>query len=140
MRFAIYSQNNHIHIFNRGVSKMKIFKYDHDYRYFMFIISNYAYKYNIDLRKVCVMPNHFHLLIKCPKSSKNISKFMQLLQISYARYFNKQYNHSGHVFQGQYKFTVLSTPGSLKYIKNYIYQNPVRAGLVKNPEDWPYRM
>lgn len=140
MRFGIYSTNNYLHIYNRGVSKKKIFKHDHDYRYFWYFISKYIHRFNLKIEKGCIMPNHFHFLIKCPKSSKVLSKFMQLLQISYARYFNKTYDHSGHVFQGQYKFAVFFNDSSLNQIKKYIDQNPVKAGLVKNPEDWPYRI
>lgn len=84
------------------------------------------------------MPNHFHFLVYTEKKSINISNFMKSIQISYARYFNRINNHSGHVFQGAYKNKPINDPVAMLKVIDYIKNNPVRAGLVKNPQDWPY--
>lgn len=138
MRYKAYSQNNYYHIFNRGVSKMKLFKKDPDYRYFMYIISKNIFKHRIELDIGCVMPNHFHLFIKAPKISQTISKLLFSIQLPYAKYFNYNFDHSGHVFQGPYQFKEVFTEKSKQNVREYIRQNPVDAKLVEKPEDWPY--
>jgi len=84
------------------------------------------------------MPNHYHFLIYTEGKSNNISNFMKSIQISYARYFNRRYSHSGHVFQGAYKNKPINDPIYMQKIIYYIKQNPVRDKLVNNPNDWPY--
>lgn len=63
---------------------------------------------------------------------------MHRLLLSYARYFNNKYENSGHVFQGPYQNKPISTKAQFKYVYNYIKENPVEAGLVKNADDWLY--
>ncbi len=86
------------------------------------------------------MPNHYHLLLRCGQKPDKIPKFMHLLNLSYARYFNYKYDNSGHVFQGPYQNKPIATKNSFKHVYNYINENPVEAGLVKNSDDWPYKV
>jgi len=126
------------HIYNRGVSKRKIFLMDDDYRFFMYKLSFYNKKYLINLISFCLMPNHFHLLLYTEDEKENISKFMKGLQLSYAFYYNKKHDHSGHVFQGKYKNKVVNHPLYMDKITKYISENPVRKKLVKAAKEWPY--
>lgn len=119
---------------------MKLCRHDEDYRYYIYLVSKYKRLFGIKINEGCIMPNHLHLLIQSPRSHKNISKFMQRIQQCYSRYYNKTYDHSGHVFESVYQHKELSTSSSIKYVKNYIIQNPVKARLVKKPENWPYRI
>ena len=84
------------------------------------------------------MPNHFHLFLYTQAAAKNISKFIGNLQWIYAKYFNRRYKHSGHVFESKYKNTQID-PQYMQTMIDYIEQNPVRAKLVKRSEDWPYK-
>lgn len=138
MRKPELRKNVVYHIYNRGVSKRKIFKNDADYRFFMYKLPQYKKKYEIELVSFCLMPNHFHLLVRNSYKGEYIAHFMKSLQLSYACYFNREYKHSGHVFQGSYKNKVIDTPAYLGRIIEYIAMNPVRKGLVAKPEDWPY--
>lgn len=132
------AKNVYYHVFNRGVSKMKIFKDDCDYKFFMLKISRLKVRDKMHIVKFCIMPNHFHFLLKNDHSAKFISKFFQSLQLSYAKYYNYKYEHSGHVFQGAYTNVFIKSEAHFNYIKKYILNNPVEAGLVKKPSDWPY--
>jgi len=131
-------KNRAYHIFNRAVSKRKIFKRDADYKYFIFRIAYYKFKYKIDFEIFCVMPNHFHFLLNKGNNPENVKMFMSCLKQTYARYYNREYNHVGHVFESVYKRKPIKNEAHYKYIFNYILNNPVEAELVKNPEDWPY--
>ena len=63
---------------------------------------------------------------------------MASLQISYTKYFNSHYKHSGHVFQGSYKNKPI-TADKMPILIDYIQQNPVKEKLVMHTEDWTYK-
>ena len=154
------------HILNRGVDKRNIFLEDGDY--FRFIhnlfefndansISNSGHFFNqtqsIDLRNrydkkprefiieilaFCLMPNHFHLLVK-QKEEGGITKFMRRLSIGYANYFNQKYKRSGTLFEGRYKSILINQDRHFNYLPYYIHLNPLdlvmpewRSGKIKN--------
>lgn len=138
MRKPKLRKNVIYHIYNRGVSKWRIFKKDADYRFFIYKLAYYKKKYDIEVVSYCVMPNHFHLLLRTSYKGICISRFMKSLQLSYAHYYNRGYKHSGHVFEGAYKNKTVGTGRYLARVINYIAMNPVRKGLVSRPEEWPY--
>ena len=154
------------HILNRGVDKRNIFLEDGDY--FRFIhnlfefndansISNSGHFFNqtqsIDLRNrydkkprefiieilaFCLMPNHFHLLVK-QKKEGGITKFMRRLSIGYANYFNQKYKRSGTLFEGRYKSILINQDRHFNYLPYYIHLNPLdlvmpewRSGKIQN--------
>lgn len=138
MRIPFIKTSVIYHIYNRGVSRNEIFRKKSDYRRFTAKIKFYSDKNSVKVIAYCIMPNHFHLLLYTKKEAENISQFMKNIQQSYAMYYNYKYKHSGHVFQGSYKNKVVDKPLSLHRVINYILQNPVRKGLVKEPGDWRY--
>lgn len=79
----------------------------------------------IFLLAYCLMPNHFHLLIK-QKSSLSIDKFMNSLALRYAIYFNRKYKRTGILFQDVYKAVSIETDEQLLHLSRYIHQNPLR--------------
>ena len=81
-----------------------------------------------------LMKNHLHLLIEVEEVP--LSRIMQTLLFSYAGYFNRRYREVGHLFQGRYKAILCDKDAYLLELVRYIHLNPVRAGLVKKPEDY----
>lgn len=138
MRYPQLRKNLYYHIYNRAVSKQLIFKEDADYRFFMYKIGFYKKIHKIEILVYCILPNHFHLLLKSDHNPKNISKFMQSIQQSYAQYFNKKYEHSGHVFESKFHHKEVITNRDLAYVKRYICNNAVKHGFVKRYYQWPY--
>jgi putative transposase len=82
------------------------------------------------------MPNHVHLLVE--SSAHPLAKFMQGLQQSYTQYFNKRHKKTGHLFEGRYKAIVCQEDRYLLELIRYIHLNPVRAGMVKAPEQYAH--
>lgn len=82
------------------------------------------------------MPNHFHLSIQTRKTP--ISKIMASLTTSYSMYFNRTYQHFGPVFQNRFKSILIENDSYFLQLSQYIYLNPVRAGLTKDPLNYPY--
>lgn len=84
----------------------------------------------------CLMTNHFHLLIETHDES--LSAGMQRLNGEYAQSFNRRHGFIGHLFQDRfYSVMVKDESHGLEAIR-YIAQNPVEAGLCRDPEDWPW--
>lgn len=82
----------------------------------------------VNLMVYCLMPNHFHLLIK-QKNEKTINSFMNSIFTRYTMYFNKKNKRVGHLFQGRYKAVLVETDEQLLHLSRYIHRNPARPGL-----------
>ena len=146
IRKVSFAPGEFYHIYNRGNSKQKIFHDREDYARFMgllyacnqkenFKIDNLGKEksvYDIDkhsnlvsIGAYALMPNHFHLLIKCEEEN-SISKFMQKLSTAYVMYYNKKYERTGSLFEGKFKSQHLHIEKYLKYIFSYIHLNAVK--------------
>jgi len=131
------------HIYNRSVCKIPLFREQADYIRFLLKISVFKKRYPVQIIAYCLMPNHFHLLLREPEKSfkttmSNISFFLQQLQNSYAKYFGIKYKHSGRVFQGVFKSKHIKNDEQLFQTIDYIHNNPVRKKMVRPYTRWPY--
>ena len=77
----------------------------------------------VEIYVYCLMPNHFHLALK-EVSDKGTEKFMRKLCTSYVMYYNNKYNHSGTIFQGEYKSKLIDSDEYMRYLIQYIHLNP----------------
>ncbi|MEK7857590.1 MAG: transposase [Elusimicrobiota bacterium] len=124
------------HILSRGNDKQAIFRDSEDFLKFIRLLAQTKKMFPFRLYSQCLMPNHFHLLTQTLSHSPAV--FMQRLLTCYAQYFNRRHGHVGHVFQGRYKAFPCTTDSYFHSLRKYIHNNPVRAGLVSRPEDWPW--
>ena len=124
------------HVIVRGNQRRKTFYDDQDYRAYLDRLARYRQRYGYTIHAFCLMPNHVHLLVE--SGSSPLGKFMQGLQQSYSQYFNLRHRKVGHVFQGRYQAIVCQKDDYLLELLRYIHLNPVRAGLSKDPKDYPY--
>lgn len=85
----------------------------------------------------CLMPNHFHLLVKQVKEL-GVGKLLSKVCTSYSKRFNKKHEHIGHVFQDQFKSVLVENNNQLLHLSAYIHSNPKVSGLIKNLEDWKF--
>ncbi|HDS09451.1 MAG TPA: transposase, partial [Firmicutes bacterium] len=118
------------HICCRGQRKDKIFLEDEDYLTFLQKLKKVSVECDTLLYGYCLMPNHFHLLVK--RREDLLSKFMAKLNTSFALYFNLKYSQVGYVFQGRYKSFLILNNKYLLNVLNYIHFNPQKDHLVKN--------
>lgn len=124
------------HVLARGNQKQKTFLNETDYERYRSRLKHYREKFVFSLYAYVLMPNHVHLLIKTGETP--LSKIMQGLQFSYTQYFNRTHRKVGHLFQGRYKAILCEEESYLLELVRYIHLNPVRAGLVRRPEDYPW--
>lgn len=129
------------HLYSRGTEKRNIFCDKSDYEHFLFLMYIFNTENNITLRDVdrnfvrgesivdigayCLMPNHFHILIK-GKTENGISKYMLKLLTGYTMYFNKKYERTGRLYEGIFKSTHVNNDNYLKYLYSYIHLNPAK--------------
>ena len=124
------------HIINRGVEQRVVFKEPADYEHFEALMCSYLQSFGITLHNYCLMPNHYHLLIEITR--ENLSRFMRQLNMNYAIYFNKKYKRTGHLWQGRFKSWYVTDEAYLYTLMRYIEQNPLKAGMVKDLQAYPY--
>ncbi len=129
-------ENAFYHVFNRGLNKQNIFLCDNDYQFFLRKLHKLKEKFDFSIYALVVMPNHFHISLQTRKIS--ISKIMASLLTSYSMYFNRTYQHYGPVFQNRFKSILIENNSYFLQVSQYIYVNPVKAGLVKDPLDYKY--
>jgi putative transposase len=127
----------YVHYYNRRVNKEAIFFSDVNYDYLLNLIYKFLPDYSIELIAYCLMPNHYHLLLKID-SLKIGSKFIQRLFNAYTQGVNKLENRVGTLFQGNVKKRLIESDDYLREAIRYIHQNPIKSGLVLKPESWKY--
>lgn len=145
-----FAVDEYYHIYNRGTDKRVIFQDEHDYNRFaaLLYVANSVDSVDIskhfsegrsfaellsiprketlvDIGAYCLMPNHFHLLLR-EKKEGGISSFMKKLATAYSMYFNKKNKRSGALFEGRFKERHADTDEYLKYLFSYIHLNPVK--------------
>lgn len=135
------------HIYNRGTEKRNIFSDAGDYERFLSLlylcnstepvdiklqgstlyeVLNIKRENNlVDLCVYCLMPNHFHLIIR-EVVEGGTSRFIQKMITGYTMYFNKKNERTGSLFQGKFKATHVSEDNYLSYLISYIHLNPVK--------------
>ncbi len=148
-RVKQYVENSYYHVYNRGVEKRDIFIDDQDYRVFLHLLKFYLSPLNsdkhpltdltgfvpvrvrplanlyqeVELHCFCLMPNHFHLLIK-QFSLSGMPNLLRRLLTTYSMYFNRRYDRVGHLFQGPYKAAIILDEPYLLHLSRYIHLNP----------------
>ena len=137
------------HIYNRGNNRQVIFFEPDNYRYFLRGVHRYLTPV-LDILAYCLMPTHYHLLVRVKKTSEvsetsevltastAVSRAMQRLSISYTKAINKRFGRVGSLFQGAFQAKAVTTDAHLRHLCVYIHANPAKHGLVADPADWPY--
>lgn len=124
------------HVTSRGNERKNVFKSKRDREKFFEYFESAAQRYDAVIHAFCLMDNHYHLLIETP--SGNLSQIMRHINGAYTTYFNVKRERSGHLFQGRYKAILVEIDEYAKELSRYIHLNPVRAEMVKTPEEYEW--
>jgi putative transposase len=125
------------HVIQRGNNRQAIFACAADYRVMLDLLEEKSKKFDVLVHAYVLMSNHLHLLAT-PQAADGLPKMMQAVGRSYVRYFNDTQKRSGTLWEGRYKSTVIQAARYLLACMVYIDLNPVRAGLVMQPQDYPW--
>ncbi len=132
-----YKPEHYYHVYNRGVRKQKIFFEVENYQYLINLFSKYSSQYRVTIAAYCLMPNHYHLVLKQYESG-SIGSFLRTAFNAYTQAVNRRYGLEGTLFQSQAKAKHIDSDSYCVQVIRYIHLNPVTAGIVKNPEEWEY--
>ncbi|MBI2021782.1 transposase [Candidatus Daviesbacteria bacterium] len=159
LRKVVLANNQTYHIFNRAIDRQTIFNTKWEYKRAVETIkfyrfANLPFKLSqllnlpdedrqhtmrelnqnnerlVDIITFCIMPNHFHFMLKQLKDN-GISKFIANFTNSYTKYFNTKHERKGHLFEGQFKAVLIENDEQLIHLSRYIHLNPVTSFIIK---------
>lgn len=157
-RIFPFVNGHYYHIYNRGVEKKTIFEKKWDYsrliktiKYYQllgpkpklsrFLISSIfkpdVNKKIVDIICYCLMPNHFHFLVKQLKDG-GVTEFISKLSNSYTKYYNTKHKRVGPLLQGEFKAVLIESDAQLIHVSRYIHLNPISSFLVKDLNQYPW--
>ncbi len=162
-----YVADGYYHVYNRGVNKLDIFFDDQDYRVFLHLLKYYLspiqnltsvhpiaeiadmkllrprplanLETEVDLVAYCLMPNHFHLMLK-QHTIDGMTKLLRRISTTYAMYINKRHKRVGYLFGGSYKAVLIDNDAYLLHLSRYIHRNPIDLHEMtgRHPVTYPY--
>ncbi len=124
------------HVMQRGVRRMNIFGDEEDYQLFMMLMKKAFKECGYTLHAFCLMTNHYHMLLET--SGVEIGVCLRNITQVYAAWFNRKYGYSGHLFEGRFMSVLVKDDAYFLQTSRYIHLNPVKAGMVKRPEEYPW--
>ncbi len=124
------------HVIQRGIERKNIFASNQDKDRFLFYLNAANNSCRAVFHSYVLMDNHYHLIVETPDAS--LSKIMHYINTGYAAYFNARHKRIGPLYQGRFKAMLVEQDEYLHYLSCYIHLNPVRAGIVKSPEEYTY--
>lgn len=123
------------HIIQRGNNRQVIFADAQDFESMRAILAENAKKFGVAVHAYVLMDNHFHLLAT-PSTAQGLPLMMQAVGRSYVRRFNQRHSRTGTLWEGRYRSTLIETERYLLACMVYMDLNPVRAGMVTQPQAW----
>ena len=124
------------HVTSRGNERRKIVQDDSDRRLFVRLLAEMTDRFGLLCHAWVLMDNHYHLLLETPAG--NLSAAMKHFNAVYTQKYNRRHERVGHLFQGRFKAIHVEKEAYLKELCRYVVLNPVRAGMVRRPEDWKW--
>ena len=125
------------HVINRGNRRAAVFLDDADYTRFMGIVAEATERTAMRVLAYCLMPNHFHFVVRPPEDG-DLSRWMQWLLTTHVRRHHRRYKTDGRIWQGRFKAFPIQQDEHLLTVMRYVERNPLRSGLVKRAEDWKW--
>ena len=124
------------HVTQRGNRRQRTFFSGEDYRIYLSLLRWWAPRTGVKIWAYCLMPNHVHL-VAVPSAPEALADCMSEVHQRYSRRVNEERGWSGYLWQGRFSSTVMD-PSHAVAAARYVAMNPVRAGLVSKPDQWPY--
>jgi len=124
------------HVTQRGARRQQTFFDDTDYRAYIELIKELKLVAGVDIWAYCLMPNHVHL-IAVPKAEHGLAALFGTAHHRYAKRVNAIHDWRGHLWQERFYSVAMNESHSLAAMR-YVELNPVRAGLCKRADEWPW--
>ncbi len=124
------------HVMLRGINQQQIFEDDEDNTKFISILKEYKKEFSFKLIAYCLMGNHIHLLLD--ECENNIGDIIKKIGTKFVYWYNVKYMRVGHLFQDRFKSEPVETDKYLLTVVRYIHQNPIKAGICDNLNDYKF--
>jgi putative transposase len=125
------------HIIQRGNNRTACFFSEDDYALYLGDLQRLTKKYDIAVHAYVLMTNHVHLLMT-PETASGCSQLMKMLGQRYVQHVNRVYRRSGTLWEGRFRSSIVDAESYLLACQRYIELNPVRAGMVTHPAEYPW--
>lgn len=130
-------QGHYYHIFNKGNNSQTVFFEDDNYVYFLMLLKRYLLDVS-DVYCYCLLPNHFHILIRIKDEADDPSQKLSNLFNAYTKAINKRFDRSGSLFQKPFKRIKVTNETYLKTLVLYIHLNPIKHQISDNFSEYEY--
>ena len=124
------------HVTSRGDRCERIFMDAGDRLALLRVVDQALHRFEARMLAYCLMGNHYHFVLQTGQA--NLSRVMRQINGVYTQAFNARHGLVGHLFQGRFKAILVDRDAYLLEVCRYVELNPVRAGMVTQPEDWPW--
>ena len=125
------------HVIARGVDRQAVFFQAQDYSLYLQALREAASNSGCQIHAYVLMTNHVHLLAT-PQQERSLPLMMQAMGRNYVQRLNARYQRTGTLWEGRYKASLVQSDEYLLACQRYIELNPVRAGIVLAPGEYPY--
>jgi putative transposase len=126
--------NECYHVLNRA-NNGNVFHAQGDYAAFADVMAKAQDRLHLPLLAVCLMPNHFHLVVK-PRGDDDLARWLQWLCTTHVRHHHRKFDSHGRLGEGRYKAFLVQDDHYLLTVMRYVERNALRKGLVTRAEDW----
>lgn len=126
------------HVVQRGHNRASVFAGRADYEYYLSNLREWKLSLGVRLYAYCLMTNHVHLVLEPPEDTRTVGKLMRRIAGRQTRMVNAAERRTGTLWEGRYKASPIQTDAYLLACTRYVELNPVRAGMVTAPEDYPW--
>ena len=124
------------HVMSRGNRRTSLFKDSSDYLCFLECIKRSKEAYGFKIHSLCLMTNHFHMIIET--GDTELWKIMQKMLHPYSMDFNHKYSFTGHLFESRYTACIIEDERYFLEASRYVHLNPVKAQMVREPMAYEY--
>ncbi len=124
------------HVTTSATGREHLFRNDRERGFFLRLAEDVVTRFHWRCRAYCVLGTHYHLMVETPEA--NLDRGMQRLNGMYAQWFNRQDERTGHLVADRYYSGLIEGESHAMGVVRYIARNPIRAGLCRSPEDWPW--
>jgi len=136
-RARMYIPDLPYHIVQRGNNREACFIEPENYQFYIELWKTLSKRYGVAVHAYCLMTNHIHFLVT-PETAEAVSTTMKVVGSRYAQYINLKYKRTGTLWEGRHRSSLIQTDKYLLTCYRYIELNPVRAELVKRPEEYKW--
>jgi len=127
------------HALNRGNARRTIFHKEGDYEAFLRTLAEGLERYPVDLFAFCLMPNHWHLVLR-PRADSMMGRMLRWVNATHTQRYHAHYHTSGngHLYQSRFKSFPIQDDAHFLVVCRYVERNALRAGMVKRAEEWSF--